>query len=90
MGHRLSQRMISALKGANKARFEGGLVWTGGGWKVPGAKNEFHGPIVVSDLVHQHAFLAESGEPGRQLLTSRRLLTATWRAYLAELEPANG
>lgn len=79
----MTPKMEAALLAAANAGDEG-LRWTRAGWRAPQEDRwTFHGPVIVSRLVHDRGFLAEAGKPGRSE-ASRRVITAKGRAYLAE------
>lgn len=81
----MTPKMVAALVAAAEAEPLGGLAWTGGRWIVPG-REDGHGPVVVSRLVWNHGYLAETGAPGRGE-HSRRSITKKGKAWLAAKRP---
>jgi hypothetical protein len=79
----MTPKMEAALEAAELAGDEG-LHWTRAGWHAPQDDRwTFHGPVIVSRLVHDRGFLAEAGKPGRSE-ASRRVITAKGKEYLQD------
>lgn len=79
----MTPKMEAALQAAADADGAGGLCYTVAGWINPSDCWKHHGPVIVSRLVHDHGFLAESGKKGRGP-QSRRVITEAGRAYLQQ------
>lgn len=79
----MTPKMEAALQAALDADAKGGLCYTVAGWIDPDDCWKYHGPVIVSRLVHDRGFLAEAGKRGRGP-QSRRVITDAGRAYLAD------
>lgn len=80
----MSPKMEAALRAARRAGEEG-LHWTRAGWHSPTDDCwTYHGPVVVSRLVHDRGFLAERGRGRGE--NARRVITQAGLDHLAAQE----